>query len=171
MRTLVGAAATAAAAVLLIFTGPAVTQAAVVGTFTQVGESITTPVAFNAVVFNSFLDVPGGLSFAISPGLSGPVKLDLVQSTANVKVAAAAIGGAFGISQSLPLSLTTPEALAEGIHNFAIGAVTNGSKEGTIIARLTLTPAPGALFLGLSAAAMIGGLAVAGRRKSPLQGA
>lgn len=166
MRTLLGGAATA---VLLTIGGPAVTQAAVVGTFNAVGESITQPLAFNTAVFNSFTDVPGGLSFAISPGLSGPVKLELLQSTSNVKVAAAAIGGAFGISQSLPLSITSTEAFSQGVHSFAIGAVTAGSTAGAVIARLTLTPAPGALFLGLSAAAVIGGLAAAGRRPRPAQ--
>jgi len=140
-------------------------NAAIVGTFTAVHESITQPLTFNTPVFNSFLDVPGGLAFAIAPGLSGPVKLELLQSTANVKVAAAAIGGAFGISQSLPLSLTSTEAFGSGSHDFAIGAVTSGGTAGAIIARLTLTPAPGGLFLGLSAAAVIGGFAAAGRRQ------
>jgi hypothetical protein len=158
MRGLLGAAA----AVLLL--APAA-EAAIVGTFTQVGGQITQPLAFNATVFNSFADVQGGLEFAVAPGLSGPVQLELLQSTSNVKVAAAAIGSAFGIAQSLPLSIVSPEAFGAGVHPFAVGAVTAGGKEGAVVARLTLTPVPGAFLLGLPAVAAIGGLAVAGRRQ------
>jgi hypothetical protein len=165
MLKLIGRAAPLAtavtAAVLLLATQA---SAAIVGAFTAQGDVITTPVAFNATVFNSFADVPGGLQFSIVPGLQGPVKLELLQSTANVKVAAAAIGSAFGISQSLPLVITSPEIFAAGIHSFAVGAVTAGQSEGAIVARLTLTPVPGALFLALSGAAMIGGLAASRRR-------
>jgi hypothetical protein len=166
MLKLIGRAAPLAtavtAAVLLLATQA---SAAIVGAFTAQGDVITAPLAFNTTVFNSFQDVPGGLQFTIAPGLQGPVKLELLQSTANVKVAAAAIGSAFGISQSLPLAITSPEIFAAGIHSFAVGAVTVGQSEGAIVARLTLTPVPGALFLGLSGAAMIGGLALTGRRR------
>jgi hypothetical protein len=143
---------------------------AVVGTFNAVGESITQPLTFNTPVFNSFTDVPGGLTFAISPGLSGPVKLELLQSTANVKVAAAAIGGAFGITQSLPLSITSTEAFTAGTHSFAVGAVTAGAKEGAIITRLTLTPLPGALLFAASGVAVLGAGWNFARRRDELPG-
>src|SRR5215475_1869232 len=130
-----------AAAVFAMFAFMHVAGAAVVGTFTAVGEQLTVPLAFDKPVFNSAIEVDGGLSFAIAPGLSGPVKLDILEGTKNIAVVAAAIGTAFGIAQGPSLSITS-ESLGAGVHPFAIGTVAPGAKGSAIIARLTLTPLP-----------------------------
>jgi hypothetical protein len=152
MRNLLGAC------LLLLLAGPG--HAAVVGTLNAQGDQLTIPLAFDKPVFNSTIDLSGGLSFAIAPGASGPVKLDILEGTKNIQVVAAAIGSAFGIAQGSSLSIVS-ESLSAGVHPFAIGTVAPGAKGSAIIARLTLTPLPGSLFLLASA---LSGLALAARR-------
>ena len=169
MRNLARAAA---AAVVLVFTLPVPGHSAIVGTLSTEAPTITVPLAFNAKadVFNSFTDVPGGLTFAIAPGSTAPVRLEVLEGSGNIKVVAAAIDSAFGISQTLPLALTTLAALSPGVHGFAIGAVTAGQSQGALIARLTLTPLPSALLLLGSAGAVLGAWNFARKRPEQPQG-
>lgn len=136
-----------------VFSFPA--GAALVGSLTAVGDTITFPVVFDRPLFNSAIDAPGGLSFAIAPGLSAPVELQILTGTKNVVVAAGAIGDAFGITDKLPLSIIS-DTLATGIHPFALGAFASGPPGSAIIARLTLTPIPGSLLLLAPAVAAFG---------------
>lgn len=142
-------------AAVLLFISTAALAAVDVGTLSQPGDTITTPLAFNKEVFNSVLDTQG-LTFTIAPGQSGPVKLEVLTGTQNVKVAAAAIENAFGISQTLPLAIIS-DVLSAGVHSFAVGVVTAGAKEGAIISRLTLTPVPtGLLLMGTALVGLVG---------------